>query len=493
MGKAFPLPNAGSEADEASTRLSIAILALGGQGGGVLADWIADLGRGAGWIAQTTSVPGVAQRTGSTVYYVELARRAAGREPIMAQMPMPGDVDVALASELMEAGRAVLRGFSTTGRTTLIGSTHRIYAIDEKMVRGEGSRSGERIIAACHANSADFIGFDMQAASERADSVISSVMFGALAGSDRLPFDPEQFENTIRRSGIAIEANLRGFEEGFAAAQVGGESPREPQVEVPIPTSPLGRELAASVRALPFAAHEFAMIALARLIDYQDGKYAALYLDRLRDVAALDAEPFELTRELARHLALWMAYEDTIRVADLKIRSGRFQRVRKDVQANDREVVELVEFMHPRLQEVCETMPERVGRFVFSSKLLTRLLGPLFRRGRQIRTSSISGFVTLFLLSRLRPVRRWTWRYAVEQQRIVTWITRVKAAAARGNHDLAVEIVRCQRLIKGYGETFERGLQDFARMMELADNNSGAPGLSDHVREEREAALAQSC
>ena len=52
--------------------IKIAIFAMGGEGGGVLADWIVDMGEANGWVAQTTSVPGVAQRTGATIYYVEL-------------------------------------------------------------------------------------------------------------------------------------------------------------------------------------------------------------------------------------------------------------------------------------------------------------------------------------------------------------------------------------------------------------------------------------
>ena len=117
--------------------ITIAVVALGGEGGGVLADWIVDLAQHGGYLAQTTSVPGVAQRTGATVYYVELfpqaAAKTASREPVLALMPMPGDVDVVLASELMEAARAVERGFVTPEKTLLIASTHRIYAMTEKI------------------------------------------------------------------------------------------------------------------------------------------------------------------------------------------------------------------------------------------------------------------------------------------------------------------------------------------------------------------------
>ncbi len=107
--------------------ITIAVVALGGEGGGVLADWIVDLAQHGGYLAQATSVPGVAQRTGATVYYVELfaeaAAQAASREPVLALMPVPGDVDIVLASELMEAARAVERGFVNAGPD----APHRLY------------------------------------------------------------------------------------------------------------------------------------------------------------------------------------------------------------------------------------------------------------------------------------------------------------------------------------------------------------------------------
>lgn len=122
--------------------IKIAILAMGGEGGGVLADWIVDMGEANGYVAQTTSVPGVAQRTGATIYYVELypnaQAEADGGRPVLALMPLPGDVDVVLASELMEAGRAVQRGLVTGDRTTLIASTHRVFSIAEKSALGDG-------------------------------------------------------------------------------------------------------------------------------------------------------------------------------------------------------------------------------------------------------------------------------------------------------------------------------------------------------------------
>lgn len=54
-----------------SRPITMAVLAMGGEGGGVLADWCIDIAEHSGYWAQTTSVPGVAQRTGATIYYLE--------------------------------------------------------------------------------------------------------------------------------------------------------------------------------------------------------------------------------------------------------------------------------------------------------------------------------------------------------------------------------------------------------------------------------------
>jgi len=185
--------------------IKIAIMAMGGEGGGVLADWILDLGESNGHLAQTTSVPGVAQRTGATIYYIELypERQAEldGAAPVLALMPLPGDVDIVLASELMECGRAVQRGLVTPERTTLIASTHRVYSITEKSALGDGRVDSAALLA--HASSAAkrFVRFDMAETAEQSGSVISAVLFGALAGTGVLPFSRTQFEETIERGG----------------------------------------------------------------------------------------------------------------------------------------------------------------------------------------------------------------------------------------------------------------------------------------------------
>lgn len=458
-------------------RLTIAILGLGGQGGGVLADWVVQLGEANGYVAQGTSVPGVAQRTGATIYYVEMIP-AGDSEPVLALTPVPGDVDVVVASELMEAGRAILRGF-VGEQTVLIGSTHRVYAIDEKSALGDGRASGERIVAAAQERSKRFIGFDMDAAADRAGTVISSVMFGALAGSEALPFPRSAYEAAIRAGGKAVEASLKGFEAGFDAAR-GCPEPALVPAPADAPTSPAGRALLARIEEqLPAAAHAFARHGVRRLMDYQDAAYAELYLDRL---TALGADPAVLS-EAARHLALWMAYDDTIRVADLKVRDTRFARVRGEVKAKPDQIVAVTEYMHPRLEEICETLPRWLGGRILASQRLSGWLAPFFRKGRHVETTSVRWFVMLWLLAGLRRWRRGTLRYAHEQARIENWLALVRGAAP----DVGLELVKCQRLIKGYGDTFARGLGNYSRIVERYRTRAlDAAG----IRRLREAALA---
>ena len=476
-------------------RITIAILALGGQGGGVLADWILELANRNGYVAQGTSVPGVAQRTGSTVYYIEMVRQSAAGgnrpDPVLAMMPVPGDVDIVIASELMEAGRAILRGFVTDDRTTLIGSTHRIYAIAEKAALADGTGSSQRILDAAERRAKRFIGFDMDAASARAGSVISAIMFGALAGAKALPFSREMFEDAIRHGGKAVAANLKGFGTGLEAAET-RRVEIEAAVAPPVPTTDAGRRLEAKLRAtLPEAAQATALFGAARLMDYQDAAYAELYLDRLAPIAGLDdwMGDARLTIETAKHLALWMAYEDTIRVADLKIRGARSERVAREVGLADGQLLSVTEYMHPRLREICETLPAWAGRAILARPALGRRLGRLFAKGRHVETTSLRWHLALRLIAGMRGRRRSTLRYAEEQARIEDWLDLIAATVA-ADPALAIEIAVTQKLIKGYGETFERGLAHFTEVVGAARKLAGQPDAARRIAALRAAALA---
>lgn len=473
--------------------IRISINALGGQGGGVLADWLVSVAEHAGWRVQATSVAGVAQRTGATVYYVEMAPEdPAGRDPIFALMPVPGDVDVVVASELMEAGRAIARGIVTPDRTALIASTHRIYAIGEKTALGDGRMGAAGVLEAARISARSLTLADFQALAEGNGSVISATLLGAIAASGALPFPRQAFEDAIRRGGVGVESSLRAFDAAFATAKALAEGATTPAVETvaaPAPKAPLER-----VSALPASARDVALIGLDRVVDYQDRRYGDFYLERLEKVAAADAalggqaRDFALTREAARRLALWMSYEDVVRVADLKTRASRFDRFRREVRAADGQIVHVTEFMHPRWQELCETLPRGLGASLAKSKRLRGLVERWIDRDRQVSTSRLGGFLMLWGLARLRRFRPGSLRYAHEQQRIEAWL-QAAVDVARIDYDLAVEILRLQRLVKGYGDTHARGLAKFDLVMSAAHDLAGRPGAAARVAALHVAAL----
>ncbi|WP_443083101.1 indolepyruvate oxidoreductase subunit beta family protein [Variovorax sp. PBS-H4] len=476
--------------------IKIAILAMGGEGGGVLADWIVDMGEVNGYVAQTTSVPGVAQRTGATIYYVELypeaQAEADGGRPVLALMPLPGDVDVVLASELMEAGRAVQRGLVTKDRSTLIASTHRVYSIAEKSAMGDGRVDSAELLAHAEQAAKRFIRFDMAQAAEAVGSVISAVLFGALAGAGVLPFSRAQFEDTIERGGVGVKPSLKAFGVGFARAQGAGEhdKPVPASAAEPQPRHPEVRALVERVqRDFVPALHPVLFEGVRRLIDYQDPDYAGLYLDRMAAVAALPSgADHRLQRETARHLALWMSYEDTARVAALKTRASRFDRVRGEAGVQEGQLLAINEYMHPRLQEICETLPGGLGRWLMGSGWPRRLVERMTRKGRVVRTSSLSGYLMLCAVAATRRWRRTTTRYAEENRRIEEWLQRIAGTAAQ-HPELAIELAQCQRLVKGYSDTHERGVRNYDTLM-AAFQRAGSRMAPATLRELRDAALA---
>src|SRR5438067_6309236 len=144
--------------------------------------------------------------------------------------------------------------------------------------------------------------------------------------------------------------------------------------------------------------------------------------------------------------------------------------------------------MHPRLEEICDTLPAALGRWLLASGWPRRIVERFTNKGRVVQTSSLSGFLLLYVLSGLRRWRRASLRYVIENARIEQWLGRIEVAA-KTNPQLALEIAHCQRLVKGYGDTHARGWRNFETLMREADRAGGALTPA-RLRELRDAALA---
>jgi indolepyruvate ferredoxin oxidoreductase, beta subunit len=486
---------------------TILVAALGGEGGGVLAEWLVDAATESGYPVQSTSIPGVAQRTGATTYYVEIypatIDRLAGRRPVLALTPSPGNVDAMLASEFVEAGRAMQNGFVSPDRTTLIASTHRVYTVAEKAALGDGRFDEEKLRKAGETLAKRAVLFDMAEIARQSGTVINAVMFGALAGAGVLPFAREACEAAIRKQGKGTEASLRGFAAGFAHASGSAEAPeaKEEKQWRGQSTAHVDRHRRAHEARVhgtfPAETHRIVNEGEARMRDYQDQAYAELYVDRLARILAAEraaggaAPGYPLTNETGRLLALWMTYEDIIRVADLKTRRSRFDRVRTEVGAKPDEPVVIIEYLKPGISEICDILPGAIARPLRAWAARNK---KSLNFGLHLKTSSVFGFLLLRKMAWLRPLRRMTSRYAEEQNRIESWLEAVAKAAGR-DPALALEVAQCARLVKGYGDTHHRGWSNFERIM--ATVVEGEPELTPAertaaIRKARLAALADA-
>ena len=481
--------------------LSIAILAMGGQGGGVLADWIVALAEEQGWVAQTTSVPGVAQRTGATIYYLELMPARDGQTPVLSLMPTPGDVDVVMAAELMEAGRSVMRGLVTPDKTMLIASTHRSYAVGEKEKPGDGTGNPVVVVDATDFAAKKTIAFDMDSLAARNGSVISSCMFGALAASGALPFAKEAFHATIRAGGKGAEASLRAFDAAYDRTLKGendkvSATPRKRLEALPATAShPALDRLIGRIRSeFPAEAHAMLYAGVKKLTDFQDPAYADEYLTRMAALHAADRgnggaeRGFAFTLEAAKYVAVAMAYDDVVRVADLKVRGSRFERVRKEVGARSDQIVYMTEYMHPRMEEVCGTLPKGLGLWIESRPKLFAWLDRRINKGRRVRTGTLFWFLGLYLVSSLRRWRRGSLRHAREVSHREAWLSKALDLLP-ANYDLAVEVLACRRLVKGYSDTHSRGLSKFDRVLSALPMLAGREDGAAWLRRLRQSAL----
>lgn len=442
--------------------IKLLLAALGGQGGHVLASWLNDAAIASGHYVQGTFIPGVAQRTGATTYYLEIVPAAAARHaaddrrPVLALNAAPGEVDVVVASELLEAARAIQAGFVTPDRTTLIASCARVFTIDEKSIMTDGRLDQQHLRELARSFAQRLIVVDYTAVAEHSKSLLNAVLLGALAAAAVLPIAVEEFRHAIRRQGKAVEANLRGFEAGLAAAPSEPEAVSmsgEPQSE-----GERGGMAEAWLAPFPAEAHAVLAAAVERLRDYQDAAYAQLYLERVAAFVGRAGSDGPFIRELARQLALRMSVEDVIRVAQLKLRAPRLQRLRRETAAGAGDIVDVTEYLKPGPEEVLGLLPPALGHW-----LLQRV-----RRDRswalKLRSTRLSGHLRLWALAALRRWRPHTLKFAEEEAWVRHWLDLVERVLAV---DLAAarEVVATAALVRGYAETYKRGQVNWAKIV----------------------------
>jgi indolepyruvate ferredoxin oxidoreductase beta subunit len=497
--------------------ISLLVCALGGEGGGVLTEWLVEVARHAGYPAQATSIPGVAQRTGATTYYIEVFPQPlatlGGKRPVFSLNPVPGALDAMVSSELLETARQVGNGMSSPERTLVITSSARTLTTQERMQLGDGRADADELLQLVRRFSRQHQVFDMGAAAREAGTIVSAVMLGAVAGSGLFPFTREQYEHVVRGGGGAsAEASLRGFGRGFeicaadvatAAEKKSGHAGLDPASMSPSGSAMAGHDglrvepaMTSPPSDFPSEVHDMLTLGHARMLEYQGTTYADLYLQRLRTVLAAERETdpagthgFATTREMARWLALWMAFDDIVRVADLKSRASRWQRVRREVKAGDDDLLKVYDHFKPGVPEFAALLPPAIAQrlVAWDRKRIAAGRAP-WALPLKIGSHSVLGMLALRTLASLRWLRVRGSRYANEQQMIDRWLAGV-AAGARRSWSLGHEIALCGRLIKGYGATNERGKENLLHVLDHLAHGPDAAVAAQAIAAAREAAL----
>jgi len=485
--------------------ISILLCALGGEGGGVLADWLVEAARHGGFAAQATSIPGVAQRTGATTYYLEIfptpVSELGGRRPVFGLNPLPGRLDLMVSSELLETARQISLGLCSANRTLLISASNRALTTHEKMQMGDGRMDDAALLQLLQQHSHASHVLDMVALTRQAGTVVSAVMLGCIAASSVLPLRREDFEYAVHEGAAkehqsaSQQASLRGFSLAWDAIHAQSKQTKfvdvvltdtNPVSSLPsAKSSPFSSKLAES---FPPAMHEILGLGVARLMDYQGAGYVSLYVQRLRAVLASEQRNGNdgaciVTRETARWLALWMAFDDIVRVADLKSRASRWQRVRTEVKAKADDVLKVYDHFKPGVPEFAALLPK-----VFALPLLrwdrqrsARGLSPL-ALPIKIGTHSVFGMIMLRVLASFKWLRVLGNRYADEQAMIDDWLKGV-VLGAQEDVNLGLALAQCGQLIKGYGTTNERGRDNLLHILRHLAPHDVSVDSSSHTAE----------
>jgi indolepyruvate ferredoxin oxidoreductase beta subunit len=490
--------------------ISLLLCALGGEGGGVLTEWLVETARHAGYPVQATSIPGVAQRTGATTYYLEVfpvpVKELGGKRPVLGLYPVPGRLDALVSSELLETVRQIGLGHASGERTLVLSSTARALTTMEKMQMGDGRRDARELLNLIAAHSHAHHVVDMAELTRQAGTVVSAVMLGCIAASGLLPMGRADYETILKASGGSAQASLRGFALGFDAVQA--QRSRHQFIEQVLAVQPVPVAPAAQVPALPAAMaalfpavlHELIALGHARLVEYQNATYAQRYITRLQQVLRAEragdpqgAHGWAVTREMARWLALWMAFDDIIRVADLKSRASRWQRVQGEVKAGAADLLKVYDHFKPGAPEFAALLPRGLAQRVLAWDRKRVLAGKTpWALPLKIGTHSVSGMLALRALASLRWLRPYGSRFATEQALIELWLAAVVSGTQRhwaSGHELA----QCGRLIKGYGSTNERGKDNLLHVVEhlaVARHFASDEARAAAIAAARSAALA---
>lgn len=483
---------------------SILICALGGEGGGVLTQWLVNTARIAHAPVQSTSIPGVAQRTGATTYYLEFLEpglvQTKEASPIFSLSPLPGQIDLLISSELLETGRQISNGMTTSSQTCIISASSRVLTTTEKIGLTDSRIPEQTLIELIKQFSKSYHILDMALLAKQSGTVISSVMLGCIGGCGLLPFKKENYETAIKEDSKDLSntqrASLKGFQLGWEAIEQQIKNTQfveqvvqslEPKNEVKNHLSNSPTIAPAVLTQFPHETHDIVKLGYSRLVEYQDPAYADLYIDRLTKIlnaeeqanlqqtskeSSTEVGAWAITSETARWTALWMAFDDIVRVAELKNKASRFEGIKQDVKAQNTDIVRVFDHFKPGVPELAGLLPSSMAETLLKwEENRVRSGLPALELKIKLNANSIFGALVLKFLSSLKWLRKMGRRYRIEQLSIDMWLNCV-LESTRENKSLGFEVAACGRLIKGYGSTNLRAHENLKYILETLNREN---------------------
>ena len=222
--------------------------------------------------------------------------------------------------------------------------------------------------------------------------------------------------------------------------------------------------------------------AIHLMIAYQSTKYAQLYVDRLNRFVGRRGVDDAMLGDIARLMAERMAYEDPIRMAQLKLgevsATGLAARSADDVKKF-------------RLDELIDALPA-----VIADPILALLDWLGWRRRRvAIRFSANSRFSVrrLRIEAGFKRWRLFSNRYAKERVWVERWLHMIDRSLTK-QPAAASAVIQTATMIRGYGEPYRQGIADWHAIIDglvkpTFDGVLALPDLAGAITEARAAVM----
>lgn len=463
--------------------MKILISSIGGLGVGVFVEWLSAAAILEGLQPNVLNLPGVSQRAGRTLSYMEISNDGTMFSPF----PEKGNLDLIISQEFLELLRILKEGYGGKN-CNILGTTYRYYTTYEKLSLKRDDYTYENFRSVIEEHTKDHVVADIHKMS--VSDFSNAHLLGLLCASGYLPMiRQESYKKAIKTVGIDPERNLRDFafgygflkkiKEGLSLQKDGKRGLYN------LPEGYIKESIEKFESVYGKDVRDVLAEAVRQLIEYQDISYAEFYISRVYDFhRLLEANKRtkidgEVIKEFAKVLAVRMMYEDVIRVAEKKISKERFERIKRLYRIQNTEVFWVKDFFRPELDELYGILPSSLGKILDSILSNYRISWKT-----EVFANHISGFLILKGMSKLRFLRRHSYRYKKEDALIERYIEHVRRCLIYGS-DSALLAAKGGVIVRGYGDVRKEMIKSWEEFSNLTNPRIMSSFLDNFFSEKR--------